>query len=190
MGQVLDVAIGILVAATILTAVAAGVGVAGVLWIRRVWRRRRNELALRASGLAVTGVAAAFQWLGTRSVPDHRWWVLQRARRGLLRSSTGAEHAVREAKAAGAALGDLEGLARRLRRAAVDVDRTLRIAQRSDGNDALDELLRHSRDLTAAGIRIQRAAADSLVGLNRQTTHDLVAHVLTEERAMVGHAAP
>jgi len=125
------------------------------------------------------------QWLRTRQVPNRRWWVLHRARRDLLRASMGAQHAVKEAKAADVTLGDLEMLTRRLTRAAVDVDRSLRIAQHSDV-EPVDELLEHSRRLAMSGVRIQRAAAESLVGLHRRTTGELAHHVLLEERAFLG----
>lgn len=185
MGQVLEVGLAILIAGVILMAVAAGACFAGALWLRRTWRRRRLALALRMSGLATAAAVSGAQWLRTRQVPDRRWWVLHRARRDLLRASMGAQHAVKEAKAADVTLGDLEMLTRRLTRAAVDVDRSLRIAQHSDV-EPVDELLEHSRRLAMSGVRIQRAAAESLVGLHRRTTGELAHHVLLEERAFLG----
>src|SRR5271169_928252 len=132
MGQFLGDVAAALVVAGILAAVLGGALVVGVLWLRRRWRRKRVEIALALHGLALGAAASGARWLWTRPMPDHRWRTLQRARRDLLRASSGAEHAVLEARAAEAPLGDLEGLTRRMRRAAIDVDRSLRIAQHSD----------------------------------------------------------
>jgi hypothetical protein len=183
-GRILGDVAAILIAATIMAAVAAGAVVAGVFWLRRTWRRKRVLLALRAQGVAVGAAAAGIRWVRTRPVPDRRWWVLQRARTGLVRASAGAEHAVREAKAARAPLGDLEGLTRRLRHAALDVDRSLKIAQQAGAAEPVDELLVHASRLATAGRQIQHAAAESLVGLHRHTTDELVDHVRVEERAI------
>jgi hypothetical protein len=185
MAQVLEVGLAVLIAGGILMAVAAGVCLAGVLWLRRAWRRRRLALALRFSGLATAAAVSGVQWLRTRQMPNYRWWVLHRARRDLLRATMGAQHAVKEAKAADVTLGDLEVLTRRLTQAAMDVDRSLRIAQQAEG-EPVDELLEHSRRLATSGARIQRAAAESLAGLHRRTTDELTQHVLLEERAFLG----
>jgi hypothetical protein len=185
MGQLLGDVVAALVAVGILVAIAAGAAVVGALWLRRRWRTKRVELAVRFNRLALGAATSGVRWLRTRPMPDHRWRTLQRARRELLRASTGAEHAVREARAAQAPLGDLEGLTRRLRHAAVDVDRSLRIAQRSGATEPLDELLRHGNELTRAAAAIQRAAAESLTELHRHTTDELVNHVRLEEQAMV-----
>jgi hypothetical protein len=185
MGQLLGDVVAVLVAVGMLAAITAGTVVVGALWLRRRWRSKRVELALRINRLALATATSGVWWLWTRPMPDHRWRTLQRARRELLRASTGAEHAVREARAAQAPLGDLEGLTRRMRHAAIDVDRSLRIAQRSGGTEPLDELLRHGSELTRAAGAIQRAAAESLVELHRNTTDELVNHVRLEEQAML-----
>jgi hypothetical protein len=185
MGQFVGDVVGVLVAAGILAAITAGAVIVGALWLRRRWRSKRVELALKINGLALAAATSGVRWLWTRPMPDHRWRKLQRARRELLRASTGAEHAVREARAANAPLGDLEGLTRRMRHAAIDVDRSLRVAQQSGATDPLDELLGHASELTQAAVGIQRAAAESLAGLHRHTTDELVSHVRLEEQAML-----
>ena len=189
MGQILGDVLGVIVAVAILAAIASGAVVVGALWLRRRWKRKRVALALKFNGLALAAAASGVRWLWTRPMPDHRWRTLQRARRELLRASTGAEHAVREARAAEAPLGDLEGLTRRMRRAAIDVDRSLRIAQQSDAGEPMDELLRHASEVTRAAGGIQRAAAESLAEMHRVTTDELASHVRLEEQAMLRGSA-
>ncbi len=183
MGQVLGDLAAALLAVLVLSAIAAGSMVVGALWVRRAWRRKRVELALRFNGLAIGAAAAGARWLWTRPLPDHRWRTLQRARRHLLQASSGAELAVREAVAADASVGDLQGLTRRLRQATQDLDRSLRIAQQSGSEDPLGELLRHASELTKAARGITRSAAASLADLHRDTTDELVRHVRFEEHA-------
>ncbi len=98
MGQLLGDVVGVLVAVGILAAITAGAVVVGALWLRRRWRSKRVELALKINGLALAAATSGARWLWTRPMPDHRWRTLQRVRRELLRASTGAEHAVREAR--------------------------------------------------------------------------------------------
>lgn len=185
MGRFLGDVAAVLIAAGILAAVIAGALFAGVMWLRRIWRRRRVELVLKLNGLALGVAASSARWLWTRPVPNHRWRTLQRTRRDLLRASTGAEQAVREAREADASLGDLESLTRRLRQATLDVDRSLRIAQQSGASESMDELLRHASELTRAARGIQRAAAESLAELHRHSTDELVGHVRLEEQVLL-----
>jgi hypothetical protein len=185
MGQFLgDVAV-VLVAAGVLMALAVAAAAVGFLWLRRTWRRKRMALAVQMNGLVLGAAASGARWLWTRPVPDHRWRTLQRARRGLLKATMGAEQAVRDARASNAPLGDLESLTRRLRQASLDVDRSLRIAQQSDAKEPSSELLEHAAELTKAGNGIQRAAAESLAAMHRQTTGELVGHISLEEQAIV-----
>lgn len=189
MGRFLMNVAALLVAAGIVAALAAGAVFAGLLWLRRMWRHKRAVLALQLSGLALGAASSGVRWLWTRPMPDHFWRTLQRARRDLLRASTGAEHAVRQARTAHASIGDLEGLTRRLRHAAIDVDRSLRIAQQSGATESVNELLHHADELTTAGRGIQKAAAESLAHLHRHTTEELTHHVRIEEQALLGGTA-
>lgn len=184
MGQLLvDVGIALVVVAIVAGALAASVAV-GVLYLRRLWRRKRVALALQLNAAAIGAVASGARWLWLRPAPDHRWRSLQRARRELLRAASGAEHAVHEASEADASLGDLVGLSRRLRQATLDVDRSLKVAQRSSdaGHDA--ELLAHARELTQTAQGIQRSAAESLAELHRSTVGVLTQHARLEAQAM------
>ncbi len=184
MAQFLADVAGVLVAVVVLAAIAAGAVLVGALWLRRRWRTKRAALALQLNGIALAAAASGARWLWTRPMPDRRWRTLHRARRELLRAATGAEHAVREARDAEASIGDLDGLTRRLRHSALDVDRSLRIAQHSGSSEPVDELLRHATELSRAARGIQRAAAESLAELHRHTTDELVGHVRLEQRAM------
>ena len=184
MASVLGDVVAILLAAGII-AVAIGAAVAACgLWLRREWRRRRAAAFAQLHGLALGTAVAGMRWLWTRPRPDGRWRSLQRARRDLLRASVAAEHAVREAKEASAPLGDLEALCRRLRHTAIDVDRSLRIAQRADVRSDTEGLMEQARELASCGARIQQAAALSLARTHSVTSRDLVAHVRLEERAI------
>jgi hypothetical protein len=184
MGQLLDSVIAALVAASALAAILLGASAIGVLWVRRTWGRKRIELVRRLNGVSLGVATSGMRWLWSRPLPDRHWRTLQRARRDLARATGGAEHSVREASDAGASTGDLIGLLRRLQHAALDVDRSLRIAQQSSPADPVDELLAHAVDLSTSARRIQRAAAESLAELHRSVTADLVRHVRVEEQAI------
>lgn len=187
MGSVLrDVAV-ILAVVGIVLFVIGSVAMAGALWARRLWRRKKAAFAVQLSGLALGAGAAGMRWLWTRPIPDRRWRSLHRARRELIKSSYGAELAVREARAAAAPLGDLESLSRRLSSAAVDVDRSLRIAQKPPAPTGdISELIRQSHELATAGLRIQRAAALALASTHSLASRELAAHVRIEEQAIAG----
>ncbi len=108
---------------------------AGVWWLRRRARRRLEvlwlALASRARGVAACAGGAGSRRLWSLPLPDGRWREGSRARRELWRAVGAAEHAVAAARRGGAPTGDLDGLCRRLRRAAGGADRSLAIGQRS-----------------------------------------------------------
>src|SRR5580700_11026181 len=108
---------------------------------------RPGELlaVLAIAGVMVLTVAAAgVWWLKHRLFP--RLWRASRAMAGrvhqataggvrtggrrLWRAVTAAEHAVTQARKVGAPTGDLDGLCRRLRKAATDTGRSLAMASR------------------------------------------------------------
>jgi hypothetical protein len=182
-GFLIDVGVAVVAVLLVAGLFAAAIGV-GVLLLRRAWRRKRVALALQLNAAAIGAVAQSARWLWLRPVPDHRWRTLQRARRELLRAASAAEHAVYEAEEANASVGDLVGLSRRLRQATLDVDRSLKVAQRSNeaGPDA--ELLAHAHGLTETARGIQRSAAGALAELHRHTVGELTEHARVEERAM------
>jgi hypothetical protein len=101
----------------------------------------------------------------------------------------GAEHAVRAARSAGASVGDLESLCRRLRRAATDVDRSVSIAQCDSGPTPDGVAATQLTELVTAAGRIRHAAATSLDHLSRPATSHLVDDVRREEAAMAAGVA-
>jgi hypothetical protein len=111
----------------------------------------------------------------------------------LASSLSGAERAIAVARTARAPIGELDVLCRRLRQSALDVDRSLRIAQHASipVTDAEMTLLQ-ARDLVASASDIQRAAFVAVTGIARPSTAELVRDVQLEVDAVtagVVHAA-
>ena len=124
---------GELLAAIAATAtVLLALSVAGLWWLQRRLRRglggASRAVAGRASLAAAGGFHAGRRWLWSRPLPDRRWVTAAVSRRRLWRSVAAAEYAVAQAGKSGAPTGDLDGLCRRLRRAAADADRSLAMA--------------------------------------------------------------
>ena len=129
----------------------AAISVLGMRWL---WR----SVVLR-----VQSVGTDWRWLSVRPVLDPRRRSTLLIRRDLWRAVAGSERAVGHLRAAGAPLGDLPSLVRRLRSAATDLDRSLQIAQDSASATGTTEAL--SRDLgllRSAAEHIQRSAAIAL----------------------------
>ncbi len=105
----------------------------GLWWLQRRIRRRleasRRVIAARAAGSG--GVSIGPRWLWSRRLPDRRWIAAARARQELWRAVSAADHAVTAARQAGAPIGELDTLCRRLRHAAADADRALSVARRA-----------------------------------------------------------
>jgi hypothetical protein len=184
MGLLDDLGIAVL-AALLFAGFVAAMALGCALWARRLWRRRRAELALRAGALATSAGIAGMRWLWTRPTPDRRWWTVQRARRRLARSVTAASSAVALAKSTNASTGDLGTLCRRLTSAAADADRSLRAAQ--EATTASDEhvvAIAHANSLARAAERIHRAAAQSMVAANAASAGELLDHVELEATAL------
>ena len=119
-------------------ALAAGtIGLAGAAtglwWLKRRVRRRleaaRRVMAARAAGGGPVSIGS--RWLSSRRLPDRRWIAAARARQELWRAISAADHAVTAARQAGAPIGELHTLSRRLRRAAANADRALSVARRA-----------------------------------------------------------
>jgi len=182
-----DVAVILLamvVAMGAVTAVAVGVA----MWARRRWHRKKAALALHVQGIAVAASVAGLRWLWTRPLPSRDWRRLQRSRRRLLKSVDAAVHAVDQARSAGAPLGDLESLCRRLAQAADPVERSLRIAQHSAApSGAARDSLRQAHELTVAADRIHQAALDQLTASMLPVTTQIADHVRIESLAMKSH---
>ena len=104
-------------------ALAAGtIGLAGAAtglwWLKRRVRRRleaaRRVMAARAAGGGPVSIGS--RWLSSRRLPDRRWIAAARARQELWRAVSAADHAVTAARQAGAPIGELHTLSRRLDR--------------------------------------------------------------------------
>lgn len=124
--------------------------------VRRVRRSLRAGFALPPLAARAMGAPRA----GTVPVASPAWWGLARRRHAMWRAVSSAEQAVETARREGAPVGDLPGLAGRLRAAAVGVDAVLRASAgaRSLTRDADVERAR----IEAAAHEVHQAAVDSL----------------------------
>ncbi len=150
-GELLAAAAG---AAVLLVGAAAAAG----WWLRRLARRRMTALGRWSSGRLRRAAAGAAGhgsgWLWSRPLPDRGWAAAALARVRLQRAVHCAEHAVARARAAGAPVGDLDGLCERLGKAAHGADRALAINGRSGA--------------AGPGMEPAASAADELVSIARQ----------------------
>jgi len=95
-----------------------------------------------------------------------------------------AEHAVAAAHRGGAPTGDLDGLCRRLRRAADSADCSLAIWQRSAAGAGPDHMIAEVRDLVSAARQIQAAASSALASVSRPVARELADDVRAEVVAL------
>lgn len=151
----------ILAGAALVVALGVVAAVGTVVWVRRRWRRLVSDLRGRAA-LATAGAGrAGWRWLLAHPVPDRRSWSAVRARRQVLVAVAAAERAVDHAGAAGAPVGELRSLCRRLRTSADALDAVLATGGRrgdtaETGNgDALSQ----AGELVAVAQRIRTSAA-------------------------------
>lgn len=181
---------GELLAAVVVAGVICAAALAvGVWWLKRRARRRLERIGRAVAGRAVGAAAAAggagWRWLWSRPLPDRRWIAAVTARRRLWRAVGAAEHAVAQARTAGAPTGDLDGLCRRLRQAAADADRSLAMAgratapagQRGPAPSEVTDLL------VAAGL-IQEAVASAVASVAQPAARGLAEDVRREAEAL------
>lgn len=145
---------------------------AGALWLRHRWRRVRLLLGARVQAVAADAGWHGWRWALARPLPDARWRSVTRSRRQVLRAVSSAERAVDAARVAGAPVGDLPQLARRLRSSADAVDASLAVEQRGawshHGTGGTDEQV---REVLRAAACIHEAAAVALAaGAGRERT--------------------
>lgn len=150
MSGVSSLLVGALV--VVVAGAVAFVTVVAVVWhrLRRRWRAIRSSAALRS------GVALLWSFrVGSREPAP-------RMRYELWQSVSDATRAVRAALEAGAPLGDLPSLSRRLRAAADDIDRMLAVAVRLDpGAPAMEGLRGRVAEVRDAASAIRSAALAS-----------------------------
>jgi hypothetical protein len=173
------------IAGLMLLAVAAG----GVWWLRRRVRRRLQVLGRVMAGRARQATAGrartGSRWLLSRPLPDRRWVTAARARRQLWRAVAAAEHAVALAREGGAPVGDLDALCQRLRRAAVDADRSLAIQRHVTLPGAGPQPASSQvSDLVSAAGQIQGGAATALTSVSRPAVSSLADDVSREAVAL------
>jgi hypothetical protein len=175
---------GLVVAAGAVVLLGAVIALAGALWVRRRWRRLR--LLLRGGPEAAVGSIgrSAWRWALGRPLPDRRWRAVARSRRELLLSVSAAERAVDVAATAGAPMGELRSLSRRLRKSAdaldaslsVDQRRTARSGELPDTNRQVDDLLRAAAHIHESAARALTAVSGSVqTGLVEDAERELAA---------------
>jgi hypothetical protein len=165
------------------------VAAAGVWWLKhRLFprlRRASRAMAGRVHQATAGGVRTGGRWLWSRPLPDRHWLTAARARRRLWRAVSAAEHAVTQARKVGAPTGDLDGLCRRLRKAATDTGRSLAMASCSaPPGGPPDHVSSQAADLVAAAGLIQNAAASSAASVSRPAVTSLADDVRQEVAAL------
>ena len=181
---------GELLAAIAATAtVLLALSVAGLWWLQRRLRRglggASRAVAGRASLAAVGGFRGGRRWLWSRPLPDRRWMMAAVSRRRLWRSVAAAEYAVAQAGKSGAPTGDLDGLCRRLRRAAADADRSLAMAGHATPSPSSPgHGSSQAAELIAAARLIQDAAASSAASMAQPAVAALADDVRREAVAL------
>ena len=165
-----------------------GAAMAG-LWLKRKLRPRlhsasRAALAGRARQSTAGHLRPKARWWSW-PVPNRHWVAATLARRRLWRAVSAAEHAVAQARKAGAPTGDLNSLCHRLRQAAGDTDRSLAIASRAMPPGAPpDRVSSQAADLVATAGQIQGAAAHSAASVSQPKVVSLADDVRQEVVAL------
>ena len=166
-----------------------GTAMAG-LWLKRKLRPRLHSaswaaLAGRARQSTAGHLRPKARWWWSRPVPNRHWVAATLARRRLWRAVSAAEHAVAQARKAGAPTGDLNSLCHRLRQAAIGTDRSLAIASRAMPPGAPpDRVSSQAADLVATAGQIQGAAAHSAASVSQPKVVSLADDVRQEVVAL------
>lgn len=126
-----------------------------------------------------------------RNGPDAFSWPTIAPRRRLWRAVRAAEEAVAHATAIGAPVGDLPSLCRRLRSAAVGVDRAVCAAGASGGvrRPLPPDVARELEDVVAAARGIHGNAVAAITETTRPSTSALVMDVHNETQALAAGLA-
>ncbi|MBV9831906.1 MAG: hypothetical protein JOZ82_09945 [Marmoricola sp.] len=170
----------------VLVAAAGAAAVVAVRTARRRYRSVRARLgSVRVPALSspdLRGYARASGTAALDTLGSPGWWLLQHRRHRMWRSVSAAQHAVRVARRADVAVGDLPLLAGRLGSAAAGVDAVMRAGGRSGGLRTEDRL-EYERILTAAA-DLHAAALSSLRADARVETDTAVSAVQIEVAAL------
>ncbi len=142
--------------------VAVSVVATGLLLWRfglRRWRLLRSHHMVAGAGVLWTAVASRYvRPRPARSPSDMADWPARAVRREMWRSVDGAESAVRTADDLGGPTASLPSLCRRLRHAAIDLDRILRVEPDGAASSAVAT---QAFEVMRAATDVQRAAVAS-----------------------------
>ncbi len=145
-------------------------------YARRRWRRWLGGPG-GAVGVVLTGGLGGSLF----SLADPRWWSAQLDRQRMWRSVAAATSAVERARAAGAPVGNLPRLSRRLKAAAADLDPVVALTHHASRTDhrARCEL----RSLLEAAEELRTAAVEALHDHAQPHVADVVSSVRLEAAA-------
>lgn len=178
---ILDFAAGAMGAVVVVTAAV----VTAAWWTRRQWKLFKRRLIVRSRDWALQASEVPMAWLFSTPTISRRSLSLGSTRMRMTRSVASAVHAVEMSKRSGASNGDLESLTRRLVKARTDIDRSLRVAQRSSENGPADRLLvEQAGAVTRSAKQIERAASISMARDHQITTSGLSRDVELEHEAI------
>lgn len=153
--------------------------------IQRRWMLARSRLwALVGPRLAPSGRDVR-PWSSGQPVWDPRWWATHWTRYRLWNAVTSAEQAVSDAEKAGAPVGDLPVLCRRVRAAARDLDRLLRVTPGwGEGQAGTRSTRAQVAQLVSAAESIKQTAAAGISEFGAPGVGDLADDVRREVQAL------
>ncbi len=166
-----DLALGGFVLASLCAAAVATMVLVAWRYGRRRWRALRAHPVLLGAGALWAAIGSGH--LGSRppgSVADLADRPARTVRRELWRSVDRAEAAVRTAEQLGGATADLPSLSRRLRQAAVPLDRILRV---EPGQPVSPAVASQAFDVIRAASDVQQAALSSAGDATRPRIDEL-----------------
>jgi hypothetical protein len=161
-------------------------GAAAFVVVRRVRRRYRSMRArlvsFRGRPPDLQGLISVSGSVASTTIGSPGWWVAQNCRHRMWRAVTSAEHAVSVAHRADVAVGDLPGLATRLRATADGVDAVLRACGRQGSLREHDR--RDCERIVTAASELRQAALSSLRSGSHTDTETIASAVQIEVAAL------
>lgn len=176
--------IGVIAGATFFLALA-GLAIIVKRRIQRRWMLARTRLwGLLGPRIASSARNGRPSSLG-QPVWDPRWWAGSLARYRLWSAVASAEQSVSDAEKAGAPVGDLPVLCRRLRVAAQDLDRLMRVTPGwGEGHPGSRSARGQLAQLVSAARSIQETAAAGISEFGAPSVGDLTDDVRREVQAL------